>query len=1440
MATTSQHASVSSQDKLMGSDSVYMHGGPVQQPPVPYVNGSSTNGTNSPASTPRNVSHVSDSKDDEEDYPRTSEIPFPRMSPRAGTWPSPSPSPQPVPGELNPEIQHMARDLRHASHQIPTYGLHEGDVGGPQGRAYAKISTYTDDKEIEHQFPRISKPVELLRRSYDCIVIGSGYGGGVAASRMARAGETVCVLERGREKWPGEYPNGSEEAINELHCSGTFAPGCFTEGLAVDGGDPTGMYHLIFGKGQNAIVGNGLGGTSLMNANVFLEANHDSLSMKTWPEEIRENPHCLDKYYEKAREVLEPKPYPSDWPKLPKLELLKKQAEYLGMADKFHHASQTTRFRNGPNSCGVEMKPSALTGQDATGLNDGSKTTTLVTYLADAWNWGAEMFCECEVRHIQKCNDARGGYNVFFAWHGRNRGHFKANLHGDLMWVHAKKAVFIGGGAIGTTEILLRSKQLGLSMSEQVGQNMSGNGDILAFGYNTDELVNGVGRPMPSPYNPVGPCITGIIDNREGHDNPLDGYVIEEGSIPKALAPFMQTMLDLMPGSNSSEETLMDQAHAKLARWGSRILGPYFKNGAIERTQVYLIMSHDSNQAVLSLKDDKPELEFLGVGRSDHVKKLNNILAKATEAVGGTLVQNPFFALMGQQQVTVHPIGGACMARDGTPMTGVTNHLGEVFVAKDSDSDETHEGLIVMDGAVIPAALGANPFATITALAERSVEAYCFKHGLEINHERNEILDLFGEPKHHPMRRRSKTMAEVALQRSEIDSVNGAAHVISKADAINASGFGFTEVMSGFIHHHEEGMKQDTRATYELAYRTAKSLCESARFFLSVQAFNTTYIVRDPQHRGMLTGTFVCPTIPGSPFMVQRGEFNLFKLDHKAPGTRNLTYDFDMTGVNGELLHFHGYKVVDSSVALAPLQFWRSTSTLYVTISKRVNEGPISDDHDEDAWRRLQVVAKGMMHIQPSDFLSEIMTLTPTGSSIFSKIQSAASFMTYFTRRSLSLFLAPLTSLQYPSITYSGYINNTLPDQSFNIWASDRVCTKMHMWNPTHVPKGQKVHDLFMIPGASVDHQIFALPTIPYNAVNYFTRAGYRVFVTVHRIGQLMVAENNWTTYDARLDIRACLEYIRKMHKDDYAKKNKLASDSAELKKFKPPKTYTIAHCMGSVAFSSGLLDGTIPSSWILGITCSQTFMNPIWNTMNMIKASVGPIPMDKLYSMVAGSWFSCSTSRNDSFVQRALNQLLRFVPDHRRELCNSASCHRISLTFGRCWNHNNLNEATHRQIDRFFGGVNMRLLSLLEKMGTKGHVMGNAPLREVLTTPENIERLRGLPFLLFVGGDNAVLSPEATEKTYEILCDTFGTRAGGRGVGVAGESAHDSAGVEYHRRVVPGYGHLDCWMGRNAWKDVYPMVREEVDRVCRGDRYRFREPNDKFKRMVDSGELLY
>jgi len=96
--------------------------------------------------------------------------------------------------------------------------------------------------------------------------------------------------------------------------------------------------------------------------------------------------------------------------------------------------------------------------------------------------------------------------------------------------------------------------------------------------------------------------------------------------------------------------------------------------------------------------------------------------------------------------------------------------------------------------------------------------------------------------------------------------------------------------------------------------------------------------------------------------------------------------------------------------------------------------------------------------------------------------------------------------------------------------------------------------------------------------------------------------------------------------------------------------------------------------------------------------------------------------------------------------------------------------------------------------------VTTNFPPAEVLTTPENIQRLKGIPFFLFSGGDSQVLDPASTSATVLMLKNAFG----------------DNTDVE--RIVVDGYGHLDCWMGTRASEDVWPMVRERVDAVCRDE----------------------
>ncbi|KAJ8026485.1 hypothetical protein HOLleu_31316 [Holothuria leucospilota] len=63
---------------------------------------------------------------------------------------------------------------------------------------------------------RLSSPLGNIKARYDVIVIGTGYGGSIAASRCARAGQRVCVLEKGKEWLPGDFPETEFKAIKEV------------------------------------------------------------------------------------------------------------------------------------------------------------------------------------------------------------------------------------------------------------------------------------------------------------------------------------------------------------------------------------------------------------------------------------------------------------------------------------------------------------------------------------------------------------------------------------------------------------------------------------------------------------------------------------------------------------------------------------------------------------------------------------------------------------------------------------------------------------------------------------------------------------------------------------------------------------------------------------------------------------------------------------------------------------------------------------------------------------------------------------------------------------------------------------------------------------------------------------------------------------------------
>ena len=179
-----------------------------------------------------------------------------------------------------------------------------------------------------------------------------------------------------------------------------------------------------------------------------------------------------------------------------------------------------------------------------------------------------------------------------------------------------------------------------------VGHKVSGNGDILGFAYNSDRIINGIGTASPDPSGHPGPTITGIIDSRDPDSSPnvLDSYVIQEGAIPAALAPIMQVALEVTSKKVYLRMKYSEWLRILLSSFRKIMFGSHAASGSLNKTQTFLVMSHDNNEGFVKLENDEAYLEFVGVAKTKQAQKLRAILEKASRAIGATFVDSPFYA----------------------------------------------------------------------------------------------------------------------------------------------------------------------------------------------------------------------------------------------------------------------------------------------------------------------------------------------------------------------------------------------------------------------------------------------------------------------------------------------------------------------------------------------------------------------------------------------------------------------------------------------------------------------------------------------------------------------------------------------------------------------------------------------------------------------------
>lgn len=1132
---------------------------------------------------------------------------------------------------------------------------------------------------------RLSRPVTEMRPHYDVVVVGSGYGGSIAASRLARAGRSVCLLERGREFQPGEYPATLPQGLKEIQYN-------TPEGHL---GSRLGLFDLHINREMNVVVGCGLGGTSLINANVALEPEPRLWDDPRWPAALRADREAgLADGYRRARDMLNPQPLPPDFPHLPKLQALQDSASALGMADRFYRPPINVTFTDGVNQAGVAQKRCVGCGDCVTGCNYRAKNTTLMNYIPDAVNHGAEVFTGVAVRSVLR----RGNrWIIDYLPIDVGREAFDAPelfVTGDV--------VVLGAGTIGSTEILLRSRARGLPVSERLGEGFSGNGDVLAFGYDTDRTINGIGfgtRP-PGEIAPVGPCIAGIIDNRKTQDV-RDGYVIEEGSMPGALGPILAEALGGAAALFGHEEnpgwSEWLRQHERAAE--SVLFGPY--RGAIHNTQTYLVMAHDNESGRVTLEDDRPRVRWPDAGEQPVFQRINDALIAATKPLGGSFLRNPIWTeLLGDRLVTVHPLGGCGMGNIAEQ--GVVDHRGAVFAS--TAGSAVHEGLYVLDGATVPLSLGVNPLLTISALAERGSALIARERGWTIDYSPGHAL----------------------------------------APTPEQLGLSFTETMTGFL---------STAPGLDFAGAEARGRADNSpmSFTLTIASDDLDAMLGQPAHQARMAGTVTCKALSPDPLTVSDGRFNLFTDDPARIDTKDMLYRMTLNAADGRSWFFRGVKLIDRS---SLLQAWPQTTTLYVTVSaSEATDAP--------------VIGKGILHIAPADFMRQMSTIEVTGApDAMARLAAITRFGKYFA-----------------GVMYDSYAGIVAPESIFNPDAPPRMkrtlrtsAPEIHHFNTTDGVtlrltryRGGDKGPVMLIHGAGVSSRIFSTDLIETNLLEYLFAHGYDVWLLDFRVSiELPSAQAQSTADDVALhDHTAACAKVREL----------TGAQTIQV----------VAHCYGATTFTMALLAGL---SGVRSVVLSQVSANLIVKELGAIKAG---LHLPELLHLLGVNSVTAYRDTHADWRQRLIDDALRLYPIQHGEQCNSAACHRITFLYALLYEHAKLNPSLHSNLHELFGVASTNLFEHLARMARVGHVVSFTGAEDYLP---HLERM-ALPIRFIHGELNQCFVPESTLRTFEALC------------------SRNDAGL-YSRKVIPGYGHIDCIFGAHAAQEVYPHILEHLEETAR------------------------
>lgn len=502
----------------------------------------------------------------------------------------------------------------------------------------------------------------------EALVIGSGFGGSIAALRLAQAGVQTVVLERGR-RWPitpagntfatFQSPDGRASWLSPLTTDLIPSPIDIYPGV-LELIDPT-TNGPIRAKGVAVRNGAGVGGGSLADNAIMLQPRKDAFEA-VFPSNIKYD-EMAQVYYPRVRQMLGLQFIPNS---------ILNTSFYGSTRANLTQAQNAGMFHNGQVEYNVNFSivqqeingtrvPSAINGQSWFGLNSGAKNSTDHNYLALAEATGRVQVLPLHwVSDITEVKND-GLYQVTAQ---------ELNLDGEVIATRtfACQNLFMAAGATATPALLTKAREKGTMprLNKSVGTDWGHNGAFLAVRGALGNFLGGLG----------GPCGHILMEDQ---NNPFSATNLVELVIPKNFQLFA---LGNAPGFS---------LYAGLGF--APPLG-------------YFTYDPGTDSTTVNWPNTDKRLDTFSAG-------VNSMLNRLNAANPGSFTvfnsEDPGYKASGAPALTLHPVGGV-------PMGKACDVSGRVH---------GHKGLYIVDGSIVPGGSvgGVNPAFTIAALAERTMDA---------------------------------------------------------------------------------------------------------------------------------------------------------------------------------------------------------------------------------------------------------------------------------------------------------------------------------------------------------------------------------------------------------------------------------------------------------------------------------------------------------------------------------------------------------------------------------------------------------------------------------------------------------------------------------------------------------------------------------------------